>query len=232
MVLLRKLAVLGRRWTYVQKTQLFTPWVLLGDHVEEGYARAEGCGSHDQHMDILLIMRQEAGGRHEWGGLSQEGPRGSCLVPLHFSRLSSELTSLETSLEQGILLLCPVTAHILQVQRLQDVEKVCLAVSQDSRGPYGPCAQLPPHQPATRGHLAPILLRSTLLPWAQPGVPPGPGRECEAFHLPRRLPPPQGPHLPWQCSGLACSFPHCHQIACLTAQMGSPRRTFPGDAGR
>ena len=56
MVLLGKLAVLGRRWTYVQKTQL-TPWVLLGDHVGGGYAKAEGCGGHDQRMDILPIVR-------------------------------------------------------------------------------------------------------------------------------------------------------------------------------
>ena len=66
-------------------------------------------------LSLIIFYRQEAGGRHEWGGLSQEGRRGSCLVPLHFSRLSSGLTSLETSLEQGILLLCPIMAHILQV---------------------------------------------------------------------------------------------------------------------
>lgn len=107
-----------------------------------------------------------------------------------------------------------------QVQRLQDMEKVCLAVSQSSRGPYGPYARLPPHWPATRGHLAPVPLWSTLLLWAHPGRPPGPGREYEAFHLPCRLLPPQGLHLPWQCLVLACSFPHCHRIACLTAQMG------------
>lgn len=79
----------------------------------------------------------------------------------------------------------------LQVQSLQDMENVCLTVSQSSRGPHGPCAQLPPHQPATRGRLAPALLRSTLPLWTRPGRPPGPGREYEAFHLPRRLLPPR-----------------------------------------
>lgn len=57
------MVLLGKLQSWVEgglmsKRQLLTPWVLLGDHVGEGYARAEGCRGHDQRTDILPIVRQ------------------------------------------------------------------------------------------------------------------------------------------------------------------------------
>lgn len=56
--LLRKLTILGRRWTHVPKNQLPTPQVLLRDYIGkkgQGCVLRKGHSVHDQLMDSFLI---------------------------------------------------------------------------------------------------------------------------------------------------------------------------------